>query len=59
MAARIYQLKRRREDVAWAKAKLQKAREKNKGWFDRMHRLRLKKIKEGDWVLVYDNSLDN
>ena len=27
--------------------------------FDRTHRLRPKKIEEGDWVLVYDNILDN
>ena len=39
--------------------KLQVARTKNKARFDRTHRLRPKKIKEGDWVLVYDSSLDN
>jgi hypothetical protein len=32
---------------------------RNKGRFDRTHRLRPKKIEEGDWVLVYDSSLDN
>ena len=32
---------------------------KNKGRFDQTHRLRPKKIEEGDWVLVYDSSLDN
>ena len=26
---------------------------------DRTHRLRPRKIEEGDWVLVYDSSLDN
>jgi hypothetical protein len=35
------------------------ARVKNKERFDRTHRLRLKKIEEGDWVLVYDSSLDH
>ena len=25
--------------------------------FDRVHDLRLKKIEEGDWVIVYDNNL--
>ena len=35
------------------------ARIRNKARFDRTHRLRPKKIKEGDWVLVYDSSLDN
>ena len=42
-----------------AKTKLQTARERNKGQFDRTHRLRPKKIEEGDWVLVYDSNLDN
>jgi hypothetical protein len=32
---------------------------KNKERFDRTHRLRPKRIEEGDWVLVYDSSLDN
>jgi hypothetical protein len=32
---------------------------RNKERFDRTHRLRPKKIEEGDWVLVYDSSLDN
>ena len=32
---------------------------KNKIWFDKTHRLRPKKIEEGDWVLVYENNLDN
>ena len=40
-------------------AGVDEARKKNKGRFDRTHRLRPKKIEEGDWVLVYDNSLDN
>ena len=35
------------------------ARIRNKARFDRTHRLRPKKIEEGDWVLVYDSSLDN
>ena len=35
------------------------ARMRNKARFDRTHRLRPKKIEEGDWVLVYDNSLNN
>ena len=32
---------------------------KNKVQFGKTHRLRPKKIEEGDWVLVYDSSLDN
>ena len=35
------------------------ARIRNKARFDRTHRLRPKKIEEGDWVLVYDSSLGN
>ena len=35
------------------------ARVRNKARFDRTHRLKPRKIEEGDWVLVYDNSLDN
>ena len=59
LLARIRQLERRPEDVERAVEKLRLARLKNKGRFDRTHRLRPKKIEEGDWVLVYDNSVDN
>ena len=59
LAARIRQLERRPGDVARAKAKLCAGREKNKDKFDRTHQLRPRKIEEGDWVLVYDSSLDN
>ena len=56
---RICQLERRLEDVERATRKLRAARVKNKEQFDRTHRLRPKKIEEGDSVLVYDSSLDN
>ena len=59
MAARIRQLERRPEDVEQAAERLRKATMRNKALFDRTHRLRPKKIEEGDWVLVYDSSLDN
>ena len=59
LAARIRQLERRPEDMEQAKSKLHVARERNKGRFDRTHRLRPQKIEEGDWVLVYDSSLGN
>ena len=59
LAARIRQLERRPEDVEKAKERLHVARERNKARIDRTHRLRPKKIEEGDWVLVYDSSLDN
>jgi hypothetical protein len=59
LAARIQQLERRPEDVEQAAEKLRTARIRSKDRFDRTHRLRLKKIEEGDWVLVYDSSLDN
>ena len=56
---RIRQLERRPEDMEWARAKLHVTRARNKGRFDQTHLLRPKKIEEGDWVLVYDSSLDN
>jgi hypothetical protein len=59
LAARIRQLERRPEDVERATEKLRTARLRNKERFDQTHRLRPKKIEEGDWVLVYDSSLDN
>jgi hypothetical protein len=45
--------------VEQAAEKLRAARVKNKERFDRTHRLRPKKMEEGDWVLVYDSSLDH
>lgn len=59
LALRIRQLERRPEDIEIAKARLKDARLKNKERFDRKHRLRPKPIEEGDWVLMYDSSLDN
>jgi hypothetical protein len=55
----IRQLERRPEDMERAAKRLRTARMRNKERFDRTHRLRPKKIEEGDWVLVYDSSLDN
>jgi hypothetical protein len=52
-------LERRPEDVEGAAEKLRTARIRSKERFDRTHRLRPKKIEEGDWVLVYNSSLDN
>ena len=59
LAARIRQLEQRPKDVGQAAEKLQVARTRNKARFDRTHRLRPRKIEEGDWVLAYDSSLDN
>jgi hypothetical protein len=59
LAARIRQLERRLEDTERAAERLRTARLRNKEQFDRTHRLRPKKLEEGDWVLVYDSSLDN
>ncbi|KAL3697011.1 hypothetical protein R1sor_011087 [Riccia sorocarpa] len=56
---RIRQLEQRDEDVKLALERLKTARLKNKDTFDKKHRLRPRAIEEGDWVLVYDNSLDN
>jgi hypothetical protein len=41
-----------------AREKVKAARLKNKARFDKIHRLRPIPIKEGDWVLISDNSLD-
>ena len=45
--------------LAKAMTRLEEAWKRNKGFFDQTHRLRPKKIDEGNWVLVYDNNLDN
>jgi hypothetical protein len=61
LAARIRQLERRPEDTERENRSLflQTARMRSKERFDRTHRFRPKNIKEGDWVLLYNNSLDN
>jgi hypothetical protein len=41
-----------------AREKVKAARLKNKARFDKTHRLRPIPIKEQDWVLIFDNSLD-
>ena len=41
-----------------ARKKVKTARLKNKVRFDKTHRLQPLAIKEGDWVLISDNSLD-
>ena len=56
---RIQQLQRLPEDLAVALEKLKAARLGNKERFDRSHRLRAKKIREGDWVLVFDSTLEH
>jgi hypothetical protein len=48
LAARIRQLERRPEDTERAAERLRTARMRNKERFDRTHRLRPKKIEEGD-----------
>ena len=42
-----------------ATTRVKEARIRTKARFDRTCQLRPRKIKEGNWVLVYDNSLDN
>ena len=39
--------------------KMKAARLSNKERFDKTHRLRVKKIREGDWVLVFDSTLEH
>ncbi len=59
LALRIRQLERKKEDVTIAIERIREARLRNKHRFDKTHRLRPQAIHVGDWVLVYDNSLDN
>ena len=59
LALRIRQLEHRPEDVELATQRFKEAQLKNKIRFDKTHRIRPKKIEEGDWVLVYDSSLDH
>ena len=59
LTAQIRQLEQRPEDVKLATARVKEARIRNKARFDQTHRLQPRKIEEGDWVLVYDTSLDN
>ncbi len=47
------------EKIQLAVENIKEARMKNKEYFDKTHRVRPKKIEEGDWVLVADNSMDN
>ncbi len=56
---RTQQLARLPEDLVTALDKLKTARLNNKERFDKTHRLRLKKIEEGDWVLVFDSTLEH
>ncbi|KAH6556662.1 hypothetical protein KP509_1Z164600 [Ceratopteris richardii] len=58
LAVRILQLERGKNLVEEAAFKLRASREKNKIAFDKSHRLRPKRLKEGDLVLVYDSSLN-
>jgi hypothetical protein len=56
---RIRQLGKLPEDQQMALEKLKAARLSNKERFDRTHRLRTKNIEEGDWVLVFDSTLEH
>jgi hypothetical protein len=56
---RIQQLERLPEDHRSALEKLKASRLSNKERFDRTHRLRSKPIEVGDWVLVFDSSLEH
>lgn len=56
---RIRQLQRLPEDLVIALEKMKAARLGNKDRFDKTHRLRANKIREGDWVLVFDSTLEH
>jgi hypothetical protein len=59
LALRIQQLERLPEDQKIALEKLKAARLGNKERFDKTHRQRTKNIQIGDWVLVFDSSLEH
>ena len=59
LVAQIRQIEQRLEDIEWVKERVKRVRINNKGRFDRTHQLRPRKIEEGEWVLVYDSSLNN
>ena len=59
LALRIQQLERLPEDQQIALEKLKAARLSNKDRFDKTHRLRTNSIQIGDWVLVFDSSLEH
>lgn len=56
---RIKHLQRLPEDHQVAFERMKLARLKNKARFDRTHRLRLNQIQVGDWVLVFDSTLEH
>lgn len=56
---RIQQLGRLPEDMEVALERLKAARLGNKERFDKTHRLRMKKIEKGDWVLMFDSTLEH
>ena len=55
----IQQLGRLLEDMEVALERLKAARLGNKERFDKTHRLRMKKIEKGDWMLVFDSTLEH
>lgn len=59
IAQRIEHFTLKPEMVELAREKVKAARLKNKIRFDKTHRLRPIPIKEGDWVLISEDSLDN
>ena len=59
LAIRIRQLENRPEDIAEAARRQREVRLKNKDRFDKRHRLRNIPIEKGDWVLVFDSSLEH
>ena len=58
IARRIEHFNLTPQKIQVAREKVKTARLKNKVRFDKTHRLRPVAIKEGDWVLISDNSLD-
>ena len=59
LALCIWQLEWREKDIEAIFLRLKYTYLKNKKVFDSTHCLQKNPIREGDWVLVYDSSLDN
>ena len=59
LAILIRQLQFRTENIEKASTRLKVAKIKNKDRSDKIKRIWPRNVQEGDWVLVYDSSLDN
>ena len=59
LAILIRQLQFRTENIEKASTRLKVAKIKNKDRSDKIKRIWPRNVQEGDWVFVYNSSLDN